>query len=127
MVRDVLADYNWRGVSRMGGGAIMKWQAYAVFEASTALSIPLTQGQFAIIDATDLPIVKRHKWQVIRRSDGNGFYACNSSGYRMHRMLLGVWDHRIVDHRDGDGLNNRRNNIRVGTQSLNSVNRMRAE
>jgi len=41
----------------------------------------------------------------------------------MHRFLLGVTDSRIVDHKDGNGLNNKRENIRAGTQSKNCVNR----
>jgi hypothetical protein len=38
----------------------------------------------------------------------------------MHNVILGV---KGVDHKDGDGLNNRRNNLRVATQAQNSKNR----
>lgn len=85
--------------------------------------IPLTLGQVAIINAADLNLVLRHKWHARPRRDRRGYYAVNSSGLRMHRMLLGVWDDRIVDHKDGDGLNNRRDNLRAGSQSSNCVNR----
>ena len=85
--------------------------------------IPLTQGLVAMIDATDLPLVADKTWHARPRRDGNGYYAVSTGGTRMHRLLLGVWDGRIVDHRDGDGLNNRRQNLRAGTQSGNSVNR----
>ena len=86
-------------------------------------TIPLTLGQVTIVDEADLPLVERHTWQARPRRDGKGFYAVNSGGTRLHRLLLGVWDDRIVDHIDGDGLNNRRNNLRAGTQSQNCVNR----
>lgn len=86
-------------------------------------TVELTKGKVATIDRADLPLVERHTWQARQRRDGKGFYAVNSSGIRMHRLLLGVWDKRIVDHRDGDGLNNRRSNLRAGTQSGNCVNR----
>ena len=41
----------------------------------------------------------------------------------MHRLILGVKDGLQVDHRDGDGLNNRRDNIRVATVFQNAHNR----
>lgn len=88
----------------------------------TNMYIPLTKGQVTVVDESDLALVSGRSWQAHQRSDGKGFYAV-SDGLRMHRHLAGVFDERIVDHIDGDGLNNRRLNIRVGTQSLNCVNR----
>ena len=41
----------------------------------------------------------------------------------MHRVLMRPKSHEIVDHINGDGLDNRRCNLRVGTQSKNCVNR----
>lgn len=87
--------------------------------------IPLTKGQVALIDDSDAPILLTRKWQAQKRSDGDGFYAVARGGVRMHRFLLGVVDDRIVDHKNGNGLDNRRENLRIGTQSLNSVNRKR--
>lgn len=41
----------------------------------------------------------------------------------MHRLILGLPAHRpFVDHKDGDGLNNQRGNIRIATQSQNCMN-----
>jgi len=41
----------------------------------------------------------------------------------MHRMLTGAGRGEYVDHRDGDGLNNRRSNIRLCTQTQNMANK----
>jgi len=100
-----------------------EWQSIESAPKDGTVSVPLTLGLVALISASDLPLVSKHKWQARPRRDGKGHYAVSSGGTRMHRLLLGVWDSRIVDHRDGDGLNNRRSNIRVGTQSENCVNR----
>lgn len=41
----------------------------------------------------------------------------------MHRLILGLTDPKIqVDHRNGNGLDNRRENIRVVTASQNQMN-----
>jgi len=85
--------------------------------------IPLTLGLFATIDVADLPLVSGCRWQARRRRDGKTHYAVNHSGIRMHRLIAGASGTEIVDHRDGDGLNNTRSNIRKGTQSQNCVNR----
>lgn len=84
--------------------------------------VPLTLGQVAVVDEADAEIVSGRSWQARPRRDGRGFYAV-SDGIRMHRFLLNAQDGVIVDHKDGDGLNNKRSNIRIGTQSLNCVNR----
>ena len=41
----------------------------------------------------------------------------------MHRLLLGHEAGRLdIDHKDGDGLNNTRENLRVATRSQNTAN-----
>lgn len=87
-------------------------------------TIELTMGLVAIVDESDVEMLSTFKWQATPRRDGKGFYAINSNGKRMHRVIMSVDDNRIVDHRDGDGLNNRRSNLRTGTQSQNCVNRV---
>lgn len=85
--------------------------------------VELTKGQVAIVDDTDLYLLKGRKWQASPRRDGRGFYVTARGGVRLHRLLMGAPKGLIVDHIDGNGLNNRRANLRVGTQSQNCVNR----
>ncbi|VTT98897.1 pathogenesis-related transcriptional factor and erf protein : Marine sediment metagenome DNA, contig: S01H1_S27569 OS=marine sediment metagenome GN=S01H1_64251 PE=4 SV=1: HNH_3: AP2 [Gemmataceae bacterium] len=40
----------------------------------------------------------------------------------MHRFILGAVRGQLVDHRDGDGLNNTRDNLRVATRGQNQHN-----
>ncbi|TAL13964.1 hypothetical protein EPN95_04725 [Patescibacteria group bacterium] len=87
--------------------------------------IPLTQGKFALVDDEDADLVEGYKWTA--KKDGNRFYAYRRVGPRktlyMHRLLLGLTDPKVdTDHRDGDGLNNRRENLRACTRSENMRN-----
>lgn len=85
--------------------------------------IPLTRGMFAIIDAVDLPLVENFTW---RASDfrSKWIYASTGTGshMRMHRVIAGAKLGEKVDHWDGDGLNNRRLNLRKCSNADNIAN-----
>lgn len=85
--------------------------------------IPLTQGKFAIVDAADYERVSRHKWHVSRH--GGRLYAYRKARGRtipMHRFIMNPPKGMVVDHIDGNGLNNRRCNLRICTQRQNVYN-----
>ncbi len=85
--------------------------------------IPLTRGRFAIIDAADYERVSRHKWCVT--GSGRRVYACrsvNGKQVSMHRFLMNPPKGMVVDHIDGDPLNNRRSNLRICTVQQNIWN-----
>ena len=95
--------------------------------------IPLTRGYFAIIDPEDFELVGFHNWQSLVEPHAtyatrpkpyvNGKYA---GALRMHRVIMGVDDPNIlVDHIDGNGLNNRRKNLRIVSNAENTFNRKR--
>lgn len=86
-------------------------------------TIPLTQGLIAQVDDADFKAVNRFKWCAQRI--GRNFYAARrfrkpdgKQGYQyLHQFLFpGVLR---VDHRDGDGLNNQRYNLRPATNQQN--------
>ncbi len=82
--------------------------------------ILLTKGLCAIIDDEDFERVNQLKWCATEC--GNKFYALNNYLTRkyMHHFILG--SKKLVDHIDGDGLNNCRSNIRFATKSQNAAN-----
>jgi hypothetical protein len=93
--------------------------------------IPLTRGYVARIDDEDYELIAQRSWRADVR-EHTVYAKANSkvSGRRrtiyMHRLLAGVTDRRIlVDHKDFDGLNNQRSNIRVATSSQNHFNQRR--
>lgn len=86
--------------------------------------IPLTQNKFAIVDDQDYHLVSGFKWSAERSSDGLRYYAVRNDGgkiVRMHRVIMGFPDGN-VDHRDANGLNNSRSNLRVATTAQNGAN-----
>ncbi len=97
--------------------------------------IPLTQGQFAIVDAADYDWLSQWKWFASWCSSTKSFYAArNSSPVKgkhhwtpMHRLILGLERGNKMqgDHISRDTLDNRRSNLRVATISQNQMNRPR--
>ena len=89
--------------------------------------VPLTQGRTAIIDAADAALVGGRNWYLFARLDTAYARASDYSGAKqrtvlLHRVLMGEPEGLEVDHDDGDGLNNRRGNLRVATHSQNMRN-----
>lgn len=96
--------------------------------------IPLTRGYEAIIDAADAHLVDGLDWTALvsKRRDGttrtvyayrNNYVAPGKSKMALlHRVIMGARDGLQVDHRDGDGLNCKRVNLRIATGSQNNCN-----
>lgn len=89
--------------------------------------VPLSRGMFAIVDAADFPKLFGHKWYAVRRH--RNFYAetkINGKPVLMHIFLIGKRRGFVTDHINGDGLDNRRCNLRFATHLQNMANRKRA-
>lgn len=90
-------------------------------------SIPLTQGQVAWVSDRDYARVRVYKWQA--HKDPRNWYAVRSSGrpkrtrIMLHRFILDAPTGIEVDHRDGNGLNCQRRNLRLATHLQNTSNR----
>ena len=90
--------------------------------------VPLTQGYEAIIDAVDIEKVTGRNWYAIRDHRSARVSAATSvvaDGKKqtiyMHRVVLPA-DDLMVDHANGEALDNRRANLRVATPSQNTAN-----
>lgn len=85
-----------------------------------SVSVLLNNGQEVLIDPRDIWVLG-HKWNV-RLKNGVPYPSNNALGY-LHRAILGVTDPDIfVDHRDGNTLDCRRNNLRRATRTINRRN-----
>lgn len=87
---------------------------------SDVAEISLGNGRVAVVDLADLPLVEARKWRA-QPGKGTTLYAA-SAGTLMHRVILGLPKGMFVDHIDGDGLNNRRSNLRLCNNAQNTQN-----
>lgn len=91
--------------------------------------VPLTKGLQCLIDKADAPLVLNRKWKA--RRGINTWYAQATiylkggkyTTIQMHRVILGAGPGGVVDHKDGNGLNNTRENIRICTKQQNNRKR----
>lgn len=81
--------------------------------------IALTQGKVALVDDGDFEYLSKKKWSANLQ---NGIWYAISGGKRMHRLILKAQPGWVVDHKNRDGLDNRRANLRVCTHAENMRN-----
>jgi len=88
--------------------------------------IPLNQGKRAVIDADDLPRIVPYHWFAYHVRQGDRWLAARTerSGDGKHAPVRTIWMHRVildaptgvdVTHLNGDGLDNRKRNLRTVT------------
>jgi hypothetical protein len=87
--------------------------------------IPLSKGDFALVDDQDIEIASKYQWFAARSSHMQ--YVRTTNNLALHRLVMGVTDSKlVVDHINGNGLDNRRCNLRVVTANVNVTNRQRS-
>lgn len=94
------------------------------------MQIPLSNGMFALIDDEDHPLISKYKWHAVKgwnthyaRSWAPGNIKGKGHKIYMHRLILGITAGEYVDHKNGNGLDNRRSiNLRKCTTRENSRN-----
>ncbi len=91
------------------------------------IELQLSQGKVALIDDEDAHVVAgrkwcaawiRDRWYVMRQQPVNG----RERTVYLHRLIMGNPPGKIVDHRNGDTFDCRKENLRVCTTSQNNQN-----
>jgi hypothetical protein len=91
-------------------------------------TIPLNDGLFAHVDDEYVERLSQYYW-FAREFHGTTYAFANIGRgrgrrqIRMHRLVLQAPNGVEVDHRNGDGLNNRRKNLRFSTHQQNQWNK----
>lgn len=132
------------GCFRSGTARILKWERLTQCQKEGELKlslppamqhliglpgvrfIPLTQGLFTAVDELAYDGLRLLRWHA-RKSNGT-FYAVRSHpetnlSQGLHAYLFGYHDGRMVDHKNGCGLDNRRENLRLADKFQNAMNR----
>lgn len=100
--------------------------------------IPLTQGCWTIVDDDDYERLSAHKWHLDRRcgrentlyakrqmtiaSKSNKTLRSWQRAQLMHRVIMNAGPGQFVDHINGNGLDNRKCNLRLCTNAENLHN-----
>ena len=90
--------------------------------------VPLTRGFVAVVDDEDMELASQSKWHAQESGTGKNAYAQRTrtiDGRKkkefLHRVLMGSPDAE-VDHINGNGLDNRRSNLRIVSRGENAQN-----
>jgi len=131
--RETAPDHLWKGQGRVRNSCKEKWITITrIYTSSKRTSnnkymktIILTQSKLALVDEKNFDRCMNYKWCASKK--GNLFYACAWIGGRislLHRFILGLeyGDGKKVDHRNGDSLDCREENLRLCTQAQNGMN-----
>lgn len=88
-----------------------------------------------LIDESDLPLVSQFTWTLATTSASDRHVYAKTGGKNtngktilMHRLIMGVTDPGlVVDHINGNTLDNRRSNLRICTPQQNIRNQRRSK
>lgn len=106
------------------------------------LELYLSQGKTCKVEVPDIPLVRKflHRWSVQVQKPGLAYVKADFDGHSfyMHRYIMSyqrgkcgflehvrIPDSLVVDHINGDGLDNRRSNLRIVTRITNRHNTAR--
>lgn len=84
--------------------------------------VPLTQGQFGIIDIEDIAFAKSHNWVAVKHATYYMTTTEKTHKKYYHRLIMNCPPGKQIDHINHDGLDNRKINLRITDASQNSRN-----
>lgn len=87
----------------------------------TAVQVDVGSDKYALVDLQDVVFLEGRVWKAYQLSKGC-WYVQGNGGTYLHRFLLSAPDGVEVDHKNGDGLDNRRDNLRQAAHQQNLFN-----
>ena len=86
-------------------------------------TIPLSQDKVALVDDEDYDKLIVRKWIAQQHTKTWYVVASGNPWLSMHRLIMDCPSDKQVDHINHDGLDNRKENLRIVTNSVNQHNR----
>ena len=88
-------------------------------------STPKFPNHFVMVDDADFDWLNQWKWHIENsRGKKYGRRSVMRKGNSMHREIMGFPKGKEIDHIDGNGLNNQKENLRICTPLENHKNRV---
>lgn len=92
--------------------------------------IRLSSGRYTFVDDEDVGLLRQFRWHEYKVQKNRTSYAMmdattwdgRHTTIRMHRFVVGAKDGQLVDHKDGNGLNNQKSNLRIISSGQNKRN-----
>ena len=80
------------------------------------------EAKYSIVDDRDFLAVSEYRWFQLKRNTTYAYTTIDGKRMALHRFIMGLTadDKRMVHHKDGNGLNNRRSNLVVCDKLYNS-------
>ena len=83
-------------------------------------TIELTKDYVAVVDDDDYDNLRKYSWCY---SHGYAVSYINGKLVRMHRFILDYYGDQDIDHINNNGLDNRKENLRIVSRTINNLNR----
>ena len=85
----------------------------------------LNTGNITLIDDIDVVLTNRDWYEHLLPNQSTNYVRCKEDGRHisLHRLVMNCPEHLVVDHINGNGLDNRRSNLRLATRAQNQLNK----
>ena len=86
------------------------------------MEIPLSNGKVALISDEDYEKISKFNWRYDGRYATSRVSKTNPQKLYMHRLIMDAKTGELIDHKNGDRLDNQRENLRIANYQNNSAN-----
>ena len=77
--------------------------------------------KYALIDKEDISLISRHKWSLDKNNYVGTIISDNQKIY-LHRLIMNPDNNELIDHKNLNTLDNRKNNLRICNKQQNQCN-----